>query len=130
MAKGKNDKNSKKSKKNGSSDKKYVVVDCVSSFHMRYVVELNKDDPEHFALDTVVMSEAVEFSQKHLDETVVTHRTLENVKDVIKLARKDHNDPVMWTDEWIEKSLITKSKEDLSSKSAPSAPKMSKKSKP
>ena len=121
------DKKNKKDKKDVSSDKKYVVVDCVSSFHMRYVVELNKDDPDHFALDTVVMGEAVEFSQKHLDETVVTHRTIENVKDVVKLARKDHNDPVTWTDEWIEKSLVTKLQEDLSSKSSK---KLSKKSKP
>lgn len=121
------DKKTKKSKKDNQSDKKYVVVDCVSSFHMRYVVELNKDDPEHFALDTVTMGEMVEFSQKHLDETIVTHRTLDNVSDVVKLARKDHNGIPTWSDEYIVKSLVTKPKSETLEQSPQKA---SKKPKP
>ncbi len=50
-----------------------VMVECVQTFRTRYIVEAPKDHPE-YALDTVVMEEAPEFSQKYLGETIVSHR--------------------------------------------------------
>lgn len=52
-----------------------VLVETVSMFRMRYVVEVPKDK-SWWALDTVTMNEAKEFSQKHLDETIVSHRVI------------------------------------------------------
>ena len=46
---------------------KYVLVDTVLSYRMRYVIELNDDDPNEYALDTVACDEATEFSQEYLD---------------------------------------------------------------
>ena len=40
----------------------WVLVECVSTFRMRYMVEVPKDKSE-YALDTVTMNEAKEFSQ-------------------------------------------------------------------
>jgi hypothetical protein len=40
----------------------FVLVECVSTFRMRYVVEVPEGKSE-YALDTVVMNEANEFSQ-------------------------------------------------------------------
>lgn len=57
------------------TDKVWVMVECVSMFRMRYMVEAPADHPE-YALDTVVMKEAKEFSQEHLDETIVSHRVV------------------------------------------------------
>ena len=54
---------------------KLVIVECVSMFHMRYVVETPDDHPE-YALDSVVGNEAEEFDQEHLGETIVSHRVV------------------------------------------------------
>lgn len=100
----------KKKSKDKNNDKKYIVVDCISTFHMRYVVELDKDDPESYAHDDVVMGECKEFSQNHLDETIVTSREITNVKDVIKLARKDNAYLSSWDDDMLIDRLVTKKK--------------------
>lgn len=101
-----NDKNKQKNN-NKTAKKKYIVVDCISTFHMRYVVELGKDDPEEWALDDVTMQNTVEFSQKHLDETIVTHRAI-NQKQVVALARKDNDFVSTWSDEHILKALVSR----------------------
>ena len=57
------------------SDKDYVVVTCVSSYRMRYVMhkddlqKLNTEkpvDPIEWANDTVTMEQCEEFSQEHM----------------------------------------------------------------
>ena len=90
--------------------KKYVIVDAVSTFHMRYVVELNENDPEHFAHDTVVMGEAKEFSQKHLDETIVTSREVDK-EEVLSIARKDNPEWSMRKDDELLNAFVTTQKQ-------------------
>ncbi len=65
-----------------------VLVECVSTFRMRYVVEVPKGKSE-YALDAVTCNEAVEFGQRHLNETIVGHRIVQKT-DLIELALEDN----------------------------------------
>ena len=58
-----------------SDDKEWVLVECVSQFRQRYMCEVPKGKAE-WALDTVTLNEAKEFSQQHLGETIVSHRVI------------------------------------------------------
>ena len=60
-------------------DKDYVVVTCISSYRMRYVMhkddlqKLNPDEPCNpieWAKDTVTCEECKEFSQEHIGEYI------------------------------------------------------------
>ena len=53
----------------------WVMVDCVSTFRQRYLVEVPAGKAE-WALDTVTMEKAREFSQVHLGEQIVSHRVV------------------------------------------------------
>lgn len=77
---------------------KRVLVETVSTFRMRYVVELQQHEPDEYALDTVVMGDAVEFSQKYLDETVVTHREV-SADEVLAMCDIDNDYADSWTDD-------------------------------
>ena len=55
--------------------KELVLVECISTFRMRYVVEVPAGKKE-WALDTVTMNEAEELSQEHLGEQIVSHRVI------------------------------------------------------
>lgn len=57
------------------SNKVWVMVECVSIFRMRYMVETPAEHPE-YALDTVTMNEAKEFSQEHIGENIMSHRVM------------------------------------------------------
>ena len=77
------------------SDKKaWVLVECVSQFRMRYMVEVPADHPE-YALDTVTMNEAKEFSQEHIGETIVSHRVIKE-KEAIELCDVDNHYCKSW----------------------------------
>ena len=56
-------------------EKEWVLVECVSHFRQRYMCQVPKGKAE-WALDTVTMNEAKEFSQEHLGETIVSHRVI------------------------------------------------------
>ena len=78
---------------------KIVIVNAISTFLLRYAVEINDDDPEHYAEDTVVceLDNIDEFYQKHIDVSLIDSRTVTK-EEYIKLfdeevAFKD------WTDE-------------------------------
>jgi hypothetical protein len=73
----------------------WVLVECVSQFRMRYMVEVPADHPE-YALDTVTMNEAKEFSQEHLGETIVSHRVIKE-KDALELCDVDNHYCKSWT---------------------------------
>jgi hypothetical protein len=98
---------------------KYVLVDAISQFRMRYVVEVPDDcenpldpnlypvTPEGYAMDTVACDEAKEFSQEHLGETIVSTREV-TLEEAIAQYRKD--EPMIgsaWDDETIIKNAIT-----------------------
>lgn len=65
-----------------------VLVEAVSMFRMRYVVEVPEGKKE-WALDTVTLQEAKEFSQDHLDEIITSHRVVTE-EEAIKIFKEDH----------------------------------------
>lgn len=67
----------------------HVLVETVLTYRMRYVIDV-KDDPVDWALDTVTMQEAKEFSQKYLDETIVSHRVVSK-EEILKMMDEDND---------------------------------------
>lgn len=93
-----------------------VLVECVSTFRERYLVEVpigtdnfGKDKSE-WALDTVTMQEAVEFSQAHLGEQIVSHRVITK-EEALVLCDKDNDYIKSWTEEQKVKAFFTPWKE-------------------
>lgn len=84
--------------------KQLVLVETVSMFRMRYVVEVPVgiddfgNDKTLWALDTVVMGDAKEFSQKHLDETIVSHRVV-SMDEALALCDEDNDYTASWPTE-------------------------------
>ena len=98
---------------------RYILVDAISQFRMRYVVEVPDDcekpteeglypcTPEQYAMDTVTCEEAKEFTQEHLGETIVSTREV-TLEEAIAQYRKD--EPTLgeaWSDDGIIKNAIT-----------------------
>jgi bifunctional DNA-binding transcriptional regulator/antitoxin component of YhaV-PrlF toxin-antitoxin module len=75
----------------------WVLVETISQFRQRYVVEVPKGKSE-YALDSVTTEDVKEFSQKHLGETIVSHRVISE-KDALDLFDKDNDYLQGWTDE-------------------------------
>jgi hypothetical protein len=86
-----------------------VLVECVSTFRMRYVVEVPIGKKE-WALDTVTMNEAEEFSQEHIGEQIVSHRVIDMV-EYDRLFAEDNAYLNSWTDEQ-KRRFITPLPED------------------
>ena len=95
--------------------KDYIVVTCISSFRMRYV--MHKDDltKKHgtaieWAEDTVTQENCEEFSQKHMGE-YITDTTTMNEDEMLELFDKDNDYLRGWGKErkveWI-RNTITK----------------------
>lgn len=74
-----------------------VLVDCISTFRMRYVVEVPKGKSE-WALDTVTMNEAKEFSQEHIGEQIVSHRVITK-DEAIRISDVDNYYCKTWSDD-------------------------------
>lgn len=66
-----------------------VLVETVSMFRMRYVVETPDEHPE-YALDTVTCNEAEEFSQLHLDEVIMSSRVIDD-EEFLRLFDEDND---------------------------------------
>lgn len=84
---------------------KYVLVDALSQYRMRYLVEV-PDDKEDWALDIVTSEEAKEFSQLHLGELILSHRPISK-EEAIDLFRKDNSYLTSWADNHIWNSALT-----------------------
>jgi hypothetical protein len=69
-------------------EKELVLVECISTFRMRYVVEVPKGKKE-WAMDTVTMNEAEEFSQEHIGEQILSHRVIDNA-EYLRLFAEDN----------------------------------------
>ena len=82
-----------------------VLVDTVSTFRVRYVVEVPKGQT-HWALDTVVLDEAKEFSQKHLDELIVSHRVVSQ-EEALALCDEDNDYTKDWSKDQKIKTFFT-----------------------
>jgi hypothetical protein len=83
----------------------WVLVDTIGQFRMRYLVEVPVGKDE-WALDTVTMNEAKEFSQVHLGETIVSHRVV-TVDEALKVFDTDNDYLQSWDEELKIKTAFT-----------------------
>ena len=66
----------------------WVLVETVQTFRHRYMVEVPVGKSE-WALDAVVCQDANEFSQKHLDEAIVSHRVV-SYDEAMRMCDEDN----------------------------------------
>ena len=87
--------------------KDYIVVTCISSYRMRYVMHkddlqnLNPDakvDMVEWAKDTVTCEECDEFSQEHMGEYIVDTTTI-NEQKMLKLFDEENDYLKDWSRE-------------------------------
>lgn len=83
----------------------WVMVECISTFRERYMVEVPKGKAE-YALDTVTMNEAKEFSQEHLGETIVSHRVVSK-DEALNICDVDNAYTKSWETEHKIKNFFT-----------------------
>lgn len=85
---------------------KIVLVDALVSYRMRYAVELAEDSPDEWALDTVTMEQAAEFSQECLGEQIISHRVVTE-SEFLQQFDKDNSYLSAWTPEQKFESALT-----------------------
>jgi hypothetical protein len=90
----------------------FVLVECVSTFRQRYMIEVpvgidqyGKDKSE-WALDTVAMEDAKEFSQEYIGEQIVSHRIVTR-EEALALCDKDNEYGKDWDEEIKMKNFFT-----------------------
>jgi hypothetical protein len=91
--------------KTKSEETELVLVECISQFRQRYMVEVPKGKAE-WAMDTVTLNQADEFSQAHLGETIVSHRIVSK-EEMLALCDKDNDYAKAWNDEHKMKTFVT-----------------------
>ena len=69
-------------------------------------VDMYGKDKTLWALDTVTMGEAKEFSQEHLGETIVSHRVVTK-EDALAMCDKDNDYAKVWNDELKMQNFFT-----------------------
>jgi len=98
---------------NLESETQLVLVETISQCRNRYVVEVPVgiddfgNDKSLWALDTVTCEEAEEFSQKHVGETILSHRIIDK-KEALRLFDEDNEYAKSWTKEHKIKTFVTK----------------------
>lgn len=93
---------------------KYVLVEAISQFRQRYVIEVpdNHNDGEYpctatqWAEDTVTSEEMQEFSQLWLGETITSSREVTQ-EEILKLCDIDNDYCKTWSDEQKLKVFVT-----------------------
>ena len=75
----------------------WVLVETISQFRERYMVEVPKGK-ELWALDTVTLNQAQEFSQEHLGEVIVSHRVV-SFDEAMEMCDKDNDYCSEWSDD-------------------------------
>jgi hypothetical protein len=78
-------------------EKTWVLVEAVHTFRMRYMVEVPAEHPE-YALDTVTMDAAKEFSQEFIGQQIMSHRVISE-EDALKLCDVDNYYCAKWDDQ-------------------------------
>ena len=89
----------------------WVLVECISTFRERYMVEV-PIGKELWALDTVTLNEAKEFSQEHLGETIVSHRVV-SFEEALVLCDKDNEYCSAWSSDKKMDAFFTKEGENV-----------------
>lgn len=77
---------------------KYVLVETISQYRMRYVIEVPADHMEReypcpaktWAEDTVTSEETKEFSQHWLGETIISSREVDR-EEILRLCNEDND---------------------------------------
>lgn len=87
-------------------DMEWVLVETIISYRMRYMVQVPKGNSE-WALDTVTMEQAKEFSQKCLGEQIIDHRVVSE-QYALDLCNADNSYISSWTDEKKIDAFFTK----------------------
>jgi len=85
---------------------KFVLVDTISQYRMRYLIEVpddhnDRDYPctaEQWAADTVTSEEMKEFSQLWLGETILSTREIAK-EEIVPLCDKENPYAQAWEDE-------------------------------
>lgn len=90
---------------------KWVMVECVSMFRMRYMVEAPEEHPE-YALDTVTMQEAKEFSQEFVGESIMSHRVVTE-EEALAICDVDNHYCSGWEQDQKVKVFFTKEGEKV-----------------
>jgi hypothetical protein len=75
-------------------EKTWVMVETIHTFRMRYMVEAPAEHPE-YALDTVTMDEAKEFSQEFIGDQIVSHRVVTE-EEALKICDVDNSYCAKW----------------------------------
>ena len=86
-------------------EKQLVLVDTVSIFRMRYLVEVPAGRAE-YALGPVAMNEATEFSQEHIGENIVSHRVVSE-DEALQIFDQDNDYCKDWAREYKLGSVVT-----------------------
>lgn len=76
-------------------DTEWVLVDCISTFRTRYVVEVPTGKIQ-WASTIVTCNEAKDFSQKHLGEQIVSSRVVSK-EEALEICDNDNSYTVNWT---------------------------------
>jgi hypothetical protein len=84
----------------------WVLVETISQFRERYMVEVPKGK-ELWALDTVTLNQAQEFSQEHLGEVIVSHRVV-SFDEAMEMCDKDNDYCSEWSDDKKVDAFFTK----------------------
>lgn len=87
----------------------WVLVETVSTFRHRYMVEVPVGKSE-WALDTVTMDEAVEFSQEHLGFHIVSNRVV-GLEEALEICVEDNDYAATWSDDKKIEVFFTEMKE-------------------
>jgi len=90
---------------NKKQETELVMVDTVLTYRLRYAVEVPKGKTE-WALDTVTMEDAKEFSQKCLGEQIVSHRVISEA-EAIALCDEENEYCSSWPNETKKKNFFT-----------------------
>ncbi len=88
------------------SKREWVLVEAISQFRERYMVQVPQGKTD-WALDTVTMEEAKEFSQKHLGETIINHRVVSE-EEAFELCDVDNDYCKHWSEEQKIDNFFTK----------------------
>jgi len=94
---------------------KFIMVEAISQHRVRYVVELNDDEPNDYAEDQFIYREDDpefhEFSQQHLGNIIVSHREISK-DDYLLMFDEDNDYLASWSEDqkfkFINKSLEIK----------------------
>ncbi len=89
----------------------WVLVECINTFRERYMVEV-PIGKQLWALDTVTLNQAKEFSQEHLGETIISHRVV-SVEEALSMCDRDNAYCSSWSDDKKIDTFFTKEGENI-----------------